>query len=94
MKTCVNVSKCRLKSDEVYLFNTSEWSCPPVGSLWGMVSAVGEGAVCLESSSRDLREFRLWHSLPPEYCYSRLATRRELRDYMYQLACWESSRQR
>ncbi len=70
---------------ELYLFHPTKKYCPSKRSLWGIYDKTEEGIIYLESSSFDLIHFKLWHRLPNEYRYSRRATRRELRDYMYNL---------
>ena len=80
------------KIGEVYLFNETDSTCPCNGSIWGVFDKVAGTVVYLESSSKDLRQFRLWGSLPSEFKYARLATRSELRDYIYCLAVWECDR--
>ena len=47
--------------------------------------------IYLESSSNgNLRRFKLWHRLPYDYEYCRLATRQELGNFMFALAWFES----
>ncbi len=77
---------------ELYLFHTTDPHCPSEGSLGGVVDRIEERRIRLESSSEDLRLFRLWHPLPAIYRYGRQATRAELRDYFVQLACFECGR--
>lgn len=74
---------------ELYLFHHADPSCPACGSLWGIVSEHKGGIIFLESSSRDLLRFRLWHVLPAGFRYCRRAGRAELRDYVFNLACFE-----
>lgn len=74
---------------ELYLFNRTDRRCPVKGSLFGTFSQEKSGIIYLESSSIDLRHFRLWHSLPKTYRYYRTATRAELRDYFFNLAFFE-----
>lgn len=83
-----------LEIGEVYLFNSSEPSCPCDSSLWGMFDKIVDSTIYLESQSNDLQNFLLWHPLPTKFKFVRLATRNELRDYIYNLASWESSRRR
>lgn len=70
---------------DLYLFHPTKKYCPSRSSLWGIYDKAEEGFIYLESSSIDLIHFKIWHRLPEEYRYSRRATRRELRDYMYNL---------
>ncbi len=85
-------SRLRLPTDdasavgELYLFHRTDERCPPDGSLWGIVDRSDAREIRLESSSSDLLHFRLYHPLPEEYRYCRLATRSELRDYVWNLA--------
>lgn len=69
----------------LYLFHPTKRYCPSRSSLWGIYDKREDGIIYLESSTRDLHHFSIWHRLPEEYRYSRRATRRELRDYMYNL---------
>lgn len=77
------------KSGELYLFNRTDPRCPVKGSLFGTFNQEKSGIIYLESSSVDLRRFRLWHSLPNTYRYCRIATRAELRDYFFNMAFYE-----
>lgn len=74
---------------ELYLFHRSNPSCPTSNSLFGIIDKMRIGIIYLESSSRDLCRFRLWHRLPNHYRYHRLASRSELRDYIFNLAWYE-----
>ncbi len=70
---------------DLYLFHTSNSRCPSSSSLWGFYDKRINGIIYLEHSSHNLRKFRLYHPLSPRYRYYRLATRCELRDYMYNI---------
>ena len=70
---------------DLYLFHTSDSRCPSSSSLWGFYDKRINGIIYLEHSSHNLRKFRLCHPLPTRYRYYRLATRSELRDYMYNI---------
>lgn len=74
---------------ELYLYHCEDSRCPSEDSLWGVFDREESGRIRLETSSLDLIEFRFWHALPPEYRYSRRATREELRDYTAGLAFYE-----
>jgi len=74
---------------EVYLFHRTDPDCPADGSLYGIFDKETSDAIYLESSSLDLDQFRHWHRLAENYCYCRPATRFELRDYIFNLACDE-----
>ena len=78
-----------LPSGSLYLFHRNDRRCPAADSLFGLIDTMSMGIIYLESSSRDLRRFRLWHRLPKHYRYHRLASRSELRDYLFNLACCE-----
>ncbi len=82
--------KSYFRIGDLYLFHSSNPHCPPATSLWGFHNKTTNGVIYLEHSTLDLRHFRLWHKLPKRYHYYRLATRDELRDYMYSLAIWDS----
>lgn len=77
------------RAGELYLFRRTESSCPSSGSLFGIFDKAASGVIYLASSSSDLRHFHLWHRLPPDYRCLRRATRSELRDYLFNLACYE-----
>jgi len=79
----------RFIAGELYVFHASDCTCPADGSLFGMFDKETSAGIYLESSSRDLVDFHLWHRLSDEYRYCRLATRDELRDYIFNLACYE-----
>ena len=70
---------------DLYLFHPTKKYCPSRSSLWGIYDKMEEGIIYLESSTLDFRHFSIWHRLPDGYRYIRRATRRELRDYMYNL---------
>lgn len=76
--------KCFIIGD-LYLFHSTNKYCPSRSSLWGIYDKMEDGIIYLESSTLDFRHFSIWHRLPDGYRYSRRATRRELRDYMYNL---------
>lgn len=77
------------RAGELYLFCRTERPYPSSGSLFGIFDKEASGVIYLESSSPDLCHFRLWHRLPRGYRCSRRATRSELRDYIFNLACYE-----
>lgn len=79
----------KLLSGALYLFHCSDRRCPAANSLYGLIDKTSGGIIYLESSSRDLRRFRLWHRLPESYRYWRRATRSEYRDYIFNLAYYE-----
>lgn len=78
---------------DLYLFHTSNPRCPSSSSLWGFYDKRINGVIYLEHSSYNLHNFSLWHPLHTLYRYCRLATRNELRDYMYNLGWFESKKQ-
>ena len=71
--------------DELYIFHAGNPTCPTDETLWGFISEIDARGVLLEHGSTDLRNFRIWYALPTKYRYCRLATRAELRDYMFAL---------
>ncbi len=75
---------------DLYLFHPTKKYCPSRSSLWGIYDKIEGGIIYLESSTLDLRHFSKWHYLPDKYRYSRRATRRELRDYMYNMGYYDS----
>ncbi len=74
---------------ELYLFHPVKKYCPSRGSLWGIYDKTEEGIIYLESSTPDLQHFFTWQRLPDGYRCSRRATRSELRDYIFNFACYE-----
>ena len=76
---------------ELYLFHATDPQCPAESSLWGVYDRSEDGTVYLEHSTTDNLHFRMWKPLPEHYRYCRLATRRELRDYMYNLGIFDSN---
>ena len=79
-----------LRIGDVYLFNRTDEHCPPKSSLWGMFDKREGDEIYLESSSNSrLCKFTLWHKLPDDYKYCRLATREELQSYIYRLTWFE-----
>ena len=83
----LQASRCR--AGELYLFRRTERAYSASGSLFGIFDKEVSGVIYMESSSRDMHHFRLWHRLPRGYRCSRRATRSELRDYIFNLACYE-----
>ena len=83
----LQAAHCR--AGELYLFCRAERASSSSGSLFGIFDKEVSGVIYMESSSRDMRHFRLWHRLPRGYRCSRRATRSELRDYIFNLACYE-----
>ena len=81
------VARATCRAGELYLFHCTDPQCPPATSLWGVFDRDDDKRLHLESSSCDLHSFRRWHALPEAYRYRRLATREELRDYTWNLAC-------
>lgn len=90
MKKRKLTAKSILHIGELYLFYPSHTYCPPATSLWGFYDKTSNGIIYLEHSTIDLCHFRKWHKLSKRYQYYRLATRDELRDYMYSLGVADS----
>lgn len=78
-----------LVSGELYLFSAIGEQLRKQNKLLGVLSDVVDDTIYLESSTHDYCNYSLWHPLPIEYCRFRIATRSELRDYMYGLGRWE-----
>lgn len=78
-----------LVAGELYLFSAIGEQLRKQNKLLGVLSDVVDGTIYLESSTHDYCNYRLWHPLPEGYSYFRIATRSELRDYMYGLGRWE-----
>ena len=76
---------------ELYLFSALNEQSGKANNLLGMFSNMVDGTIYLESSTHDYCNYSLWHPLPEGYSYFRIATRSELRDYMYGLGRWELS---
>ena len=81
----------RFRAGDVYLFHRYDRRCPSRKSLWGIFDKQIDTSIYLESSSKDLRKFELWHKLSADYKFCRLATRAELRDFMFALALYEKN---
>ena len=77
------------ESGDVYLFHKRNSRCPPESSLWGMFDKRVGSSVYLESSTKNLRHFDMWHRLPERYRYCRHSTRSEFRDYVFNRAASE-----
>lgn len=75
---------------DVYLFHKTNPRCPAGSSLWGVFDKCKDGEVYLESCSTDNEEFSNWLRLPEGYIYCRLATRPELRRYIFDQTWYES----
>ena len=85
------ISVERFRLGDVYLFHKTDRNCPSKSSLWGIFDKREGDEIYLESSSNgNLRRFKLWHRLPYDYEYCRLATRQELGNFMFALAWFES----
>ena len=85
------ISTNRFRIGDLYLFHPSNPHCSAKTSLWGIYDKREDGIIYLESSTLNLVHFKKWHPLPEHYCYYRLATRSELRDYMYNMGYYEQS---
>ena len=85
-----NLHSTKFIIGDLYLFHPTKKHCPPRSSLWGIYDKKEGGIIYLESCTLDLRHFSLWHRLPHKYRFSRRATRRELRDYMYNMGYYDS----
>ena len=87
------IAETEFEEGEVYLFHPSDAECPAESSLWGIFGNRSRTQVFLESSAAaDLEHFVLSGLLPIDYRYCRLASRAEMRDYVYALACCERRR--
>jgi hypothetical protein len=87
-KRCTQISFC---IGELYLFHSTNPLCPSDTALWGVYDKTDGEQIFLEHCSLDLKTFSLGCALPDEYDYCRLASRSELRDYMYSFGYWEGS---
>lgn len=76
---------------ELYMFGEEQSNDDCGDVLWGVFDKLADGHVCLESASRDMSHFDLWCRLPEGYRFYRLATRRELSDYMMGLTYCQCS---
>lgn len=85
----IRISALRLIPGELYLFYGIARRGVTRVPLWGIFDRCDDECIYLESSSRNLLDFRLWHRLPSRYRRYRLATRAELRDYVANLLCFE-----
>lgn len=81
-----NESLADLTTGELYLFHSSDKACTEEDALWGVFDRREEnGRILLETMSCDLRHFEKWTLLPEGFCFGRLASRAELRDYVTNL---------
>jgi len=86
----MKVKDCNFKIGELYIFSTSEHWAKNDPLLWGIFDEqTPDGRIMLEASTRDFMNFILWKHLPPEYLYCRLATRAELRDFIFNISVWQ-----
>ncbi|MBQ7342469.1 MAG: hypothetical protein IJ426_03475 [Clostridia bacterium] len=94
MKKCADniVYNATFESGELYLFNIEDPQCPPDRSLWGIFDRQDGDQIFLESGTTDHTSFDLWFALPRSYHFYRLATRSELRDYIYNIATFEAEK--
>ena len=92
MKKCNLTFNSRLSIGDLYLFHPSNKNCPYRSSLWGIYDKTEDSIIYLESSTLNLIHFKKCHPLPKYYCYYRLATRSELRDYMYNMGVSDGER--
>lgn len=83
-------SNAQFRIGDLYLFHPCNPFCPPEESLWGFYDRTSMDNIYLEHSTIDHNHFMLSHKLPKRYRFYRLATRSELRDYMYNLGVWET----
>lgn len=89
------IAETTFEEGEVYLFHSSDAACPAESSLWGVFGNRSRTQIFLESSAAaDLEHFVLYGLLPIDYRYCRMASRAEMRDYVYALACCERRRHR
>lgn len=86
------IAHSRLVDGELYLFRTTDDPLDEAASLWGVFYRRDDEEIILESSSRDLVEFAVWHRLPDGFRYCRLAARDELRDYTAALTFHDCAR--
>lgn len=93
MKELEFTNNDQLEIGELYLFHQLDKSCPNDCSLWGFYDKTENGVITLEHCTNDLTHFHSWYKLPKEYIFCRLATRSELRDYMFNLGYAEASKE-
>ncbi len=90
-KQVISHAEEKFEVGELYLFHPTDPACPGEESLWGCYeSGRNEGEIVLESDTMDFHLFNLRRKLPHNYKHYRLATRTELRDYMYALGLFEN----
>ena len=75
---------------ELYCFRSIKNHGPKAEVLWGLYDKTQGGTIRLESSTQDFYRFRTACPLPSRFALVRRATRCELRDYMYNLGCFEA----
>lgn len=89
MKRHNTIDDFKFKNDEVYLFHTDDPNCPGNSSLWALINEFDGYSLRIESYTTNLRTFTLWRPLPAIYRYCRLASRRELREFISNYAYYE-----
>lgn len=85
----MRIKEATFSVGELYLFHESNPSCPSSESLWGIYDKRIDSHIYLESSTRDMHMYRIWHMLPATYRYCRKSTRAEFRDYMYNMGYYK-----
>lgn len=86
------IDRCRFEADEIYLFHAYDPQCPADEALWGTFESRHSDGIKLYTCTDNLIDFIHRCRLPEPYRYCRLATRREICDYMTALALFETSR--
>ena len=87
----MKLKDCNFKVGELYIFSPSEHWAKNDPLLWGIFDKqTTDGNIMLEASTRDFINFTLWKPLPQEYTCCRLATRSELRDFIFNISVWQA----
>lgn len=82
---------CNFRIGELYIFSPNDQWTKTDPLLWGIFDKrTPDGQICLEAFTKDFINFNLWMPLPEEYAFCRLATRSELRDFVFNMSIWQT----
>lgn len=86
------IGRMRFRTAEVYLFSPVRRPVDPCSCLWGVVDCMTQGQIRMEILSYGFSEYLLNCTLPEGFRFARMATRDELRDFVYNIAFREGAR--
>lgn len=85
------IANIRFQGGDVYLFSPASRPTDASSCLWGVVDGYLAGRLHMEILSYGFSEYRLDCLLPEGFRFARLATRDELRDFVYNVAFREGA---